>query len=201
MNGTSVLPSGTRSASQLVHLTVGADIERMPCVISLVPVHRSSPRFHDVEDYERLVQAARDIGPQTYTIILLGGDAGLRAGEIVALEWSDVDFARRQLTIQRSDWRGETTSPKGGRVRYVPMTKRLSSAIRELRHLRSRRVVCRDDGSSLRRQNLQKRVRRAARRAKVKDESAHVLRHTCCSHLAMRGAPAKAIRHWPDTSN
>src|SRR5687768_15351595 len=37
-------------------------------------------------------------------------------------------------------------------------------------------------------------VRRAARRAKLSDEGVHVLRHTFCSHLAMRGAPARAIQ-------
>jgi site-specific recombinase XerD len=37
-------------------------------------------------------------------------------------------------------------------------------------------------------------VRRAARRGKVKHEGVHVLRHTFCSHLAMRGAPTKAIQ-------
>ena len=35
--------------------------------------------------------------------------------------------------------------------------------------------------------------RRAARRANVKP-GIHILRHTFCSHLAMRGAPARAIQ-------
>ena len=37
-------------------------------------------------------------------------------------------------------------------------------------------------------------VKRAARRANVAHEGVHVLRHTFCSHLAMRGAPARAIQ-------
>jgi site-specific recombinase XerD len=36
-------------------------------------------------------------------------------------------------------------------------------------------------------------VRRAARRANVKP-GVHILRHYFCSHLAMRGAPARAIQ-------
>ena len=38
------------------------------------------------------------------------------------------------------------------------------------------------------------RVRWAVRRAKLEDEGVHILRHTFCSHLAMRGAPARAIQ-------
>jgi len=41
------------------------------------------------------------------------------------------------------------TVPKGGRLRYVPMTMRLATALREHRHLRSPRVVCLADGSCL----------------------------------------------------
>src|SRR3954468_19488945 len=36
-------------------------------------------------------------------------------------------------------------------------------------------------------------MRRSARRANVK-AGVHILRHTFCSHLAMRGAPARAIQ-------
>ena len=37
-------------------------------------------------------------------------------------------------------------------------------------------------------------VDHAARAAKLKHRGVHVLRHTFCSHLAMRGAPARAIQ-------
>ena len=41
---------------------------------------------------------------------------------MIALEWGDVDLAKRQLCVQRSDWNGQVTMPKGGRLRYVPLT-------------------------------------------------------------------------------
>jgi predicted XRE-type DNA-binding protein len=47
---------------------------------------------------------------------------------------TDVDFAKRQLTVARSAWKGHVTMPKGGRLRYVPMTKRLTEVLREARH-------------------------------------------------------------------
>lgn len=37
-------------------------------------------------------------------------------------------------------------------------------------------------------------IRRAARRAGVSRHGIHMLRHTFCFHLAMRGAPARAIQ-------
>jgi integrase len=61
---------------------------------------------------------------EAYLMVLLGGDAGLRLGEIVALEWRDVDLSARRLSVQRSDWLGHVTVPKGGRSRQLPMTQR-----------------------------------------------------------------------------
>jgi site-specific recombinase XerD len=54
-------------------------------------------------------------------------------------------------------------------------------------------VLCDDTGKSLTRKMIQVMMRRAARRANVKP-GVHILRHTFCSHLAMRGAPARAIQ-------
>ncbi len=92
--------------------------------------------------------------------------------------------------------RGHVTTTKGGRLRYVPLTARLAPALRKHRHLRGRRVLQQDDknGSPLTQKIVQDWVRRAARRAKVAHEGVHVLRHTFCSHLAMNGAPARAIQ-------
>ena len=41
---------------------------------------------------------------------------------------------------------------------------------------------------------VQNRVRRAARSAGLAQQGVHVLRHTFCSHLSMRGAPVAAIQ-------
>jgi integrase len=97
--------------------------------------------------------------------VLLGGEAGLRCGEIMALEWRDVDLDKRQLCVQRSDWKGHVMTTTGGRVRYVPLTIRLTAALREHRHLRGVRVLCQRDGSPLTQKIVQDEVRRPGRRA------------------------------------
>jgi hypothetical protein len=103
-------------------------------------------------------------------------------------------LGKRQLCVQRSAWKGHVTATKGGRLRYVPLTVRLSAALREHRHLRGARVLCQSDSSPLTQKIVQDHVRRAARRAQLATSGVHRLRHTFCSHLAMRGAPARAIQ-------
>ena len=86
------------------------------------------------------------------------------------------------------------TTPKGEQLRYIPLTLRLAAAFRDHRHLRSPNVLYQDDGQPLTRQMVQYRVLRASRRAKLSQDGVHILRHTFCSHLAMRGAPPSAIQ-------
>jgi site-specific recombinase XerD len=83
---------------------------------------------------------------------------------------------------------------KGGRLRYVPLTTRLAAALRDHRHLRGPLVLYQNDGSPLTEGLVQGYVRRAAQKAGVFNNGPHMLRHTFCSHLAMRGAPARAIQ-------
>jgi integrase len=168
-------------------------IERMPCTIRLLPIPRGSASFYDFGDYEQLVEAAKSDGTNAYLIALLGGEAGLRCGEMMALEWADVDATKRQLTVARSEWKGHVTVPKGGRLRRVPMTERLRDALKAARHLRSPRVLCDQAGLPLSQKMVRGVMVRVARKANVK-AGVHILRHTFCSHLAMQGCPARAIQ-------
>ncbi|MGQ0723266.1 MAG: tyrosine-type recombinase/integrase [Candidatus Eiseniibacteriota bacterium] len=169
-------------------------IEKMPCTIKLLKRVHPEMRFHDFHEYERLVAAARRVDPRAYVIVLLGGEAGLRCGEMIGLEWTDIDQERRQLRVARSVWNRHVSTPKSGKPRIIPMTTRLAAALAAHRHLRSRRVLCHRTGRFLNQHDVQRQVERAERLANLDHLGVHALRHTFCSHLAMRGAPAKAVQ-------
>lgn len=169
-------------------------IDTMPCSVRLLKVSASSVDFYDFDEYERLVEAARQIGCTAHVVVLLGGDAGLRGGEMRALRWTDVDLQKGQLRVECNEWQGHITTTKGNRVRYVPMTARLRHALKHHRHLRGQRVLYRGDGQTMTASALIETIGRAARRANVRNNGSHILRHTFCSHLAMRGVPARAIQ-------
>lgn len=169
-------------------------IDHVPCTIKLLRTAPTVAAFHDFDEYERLVEASRKVGWAANLAVLLGGEAGLRCGELMALSWTDVDLGKRQLWVRHSEWKGHVTSPKGGRPRCVPLTARLAAALQVNRHLRGPRVLCHEDGRPLTQKVVRELVRKAARRAGLANEGTHTLRHTFCSHLAMRAAPARAIQ-------
>jgi integrase len=155
-------------------------IDTMPCTIRLLKVSAGSVDFYDFDEYERLVDAGREIGSTAYVVVLLGGDAGLRGGEMRALRWTDVDVQKGQLRIECNEWQGHITTTKGNRIRYVPMTARLRDALKHHRHLRGQRVLYRGDGQAMTASALIETIGRAARRAKPAEQrlahpAAHVL--------------------------
>lgn len=166
----------------------------MPCTVRLLKAPQGAIKFYDFVEYEQLVDAATRVDQRARLIVLLGGDAGLRAGEMRALEWTDVNFAKRQLCVERNDWHGHVTATKGGRLRYVPLTRRLAETLQAHRHLKSTRVLCDREGQPLAEHHVVDVLAKVGRVANMRPQGPHILRHTFCSHLAMKGAPTRAIQ-------
>ena len=55
--------------------------------------------------------------------VLLCLYTGLRIGELLALEWDDVDFKSGLLTVNKTCYYGKTESTDYGRITYAPKTK------------------------------------------------------------------------------
>jgi integrase len=109
-------------------------------------------------------------------LVLVGGDAGLRSGEMRALRWRDVNQETRQLCVERNDWRGYVSTTKGGRLRHEPLTTRLAIALRDHRHLRGPLVLASPEGGWLTESAVVVRVRRAARQAGLENTGPRILR-------------------------
>lgn len=100
-----------------------------------LPVDPGESLSLSVHDSTRLEwSTARAFGPRDELVVLLGGDAGLRRGELLALEWSDFDVKRNTLHVQWAVWQGHVTPPKSGRSRRLPLTERLARALKAYRH-------------------------------------------------------------------
>lgn len=67
-----------------------------------------------IEEYGKLLAAARLEGPWWYAAICLAGEAGLRIGEIRELRWrEDIDLAEGYLTVNRQAGNGFIGTPEG----------------------------------------------------------------------------------------
>ena len=86
------------------------------------------PSVPAVDDVARLIASATD---WVRTAIALAAFAGLRSGEVRALEVQDVQLASGQILVRRALSESEVTTPKSGHERAVPIGPMLKPVLEE----------------------------------------------------------------------
>ena len=153
------------------------------------------PPYYTEEELGRLVAAALKLGRNVAAAVLLGGDAGLRCGEILAFPPFGVKWQLRSIHVDRQVWRTVVDSPKGGKTRDVPMTDRLEWVLKSLGHVKGERLLLRDDRQPYNVKQLRALIAQAQFEAGLESTgNVHILRHTFCTRLAMKGVPPVTIQ-------
>jgi integrase len=137
---------------------------------------------------------------QDAAAVRISAYTGLRLGELLALRWSDVEWAGYALTISRALSAGKETAPKSGKIRRIPLPEQAMVALEQLSHRADftapgELVFCNVatgrplDGSALRR-----RYKQAQQVVGVHAMRWHDLRHTYGSLLAASGEELVTIK-------
>ena len=171
-------------------------IERAPGV-GLLKVERPEIVAWSVDEYARLLMAAKGLDPIWYAASCLAGEAGLRVGEIRALDWRrDVDLVAGTITVNQQTRRGETTTPKGRTRRKVPMTATLQAALKALDTIRTGYVIRTLDGEAMTDNETKYHCYRICRAAGLPEHGWHTLRHAFGTHAAMFGVNPWKLMQW-----
>lgn len=73
-------------------------------------------------EVNKLFDAVR--GRRFEALYVLAVTAGLRQGELLGLQWCDIDFNHKVLRVRRTIWKGKATTPKSrSSLRSVPLTE------------------------------------------------------------------------------
>ena len=151
------------------------------------------------EEVMALVRAAGD--EQDSALFHAAAFAGLRMGELLALRWRDIDFTRRTIHVRENWTQGETTTPKGGVERAVPMADEVAERLARLgqrEHFTADDdlVFCTEAGGHLGYKSLKDRYRAALRAAGLREDFRfHNLRHTFGSTV-IRHADSREVMEW-----
>jgi integrase len=155
--------------------------------------------FPDAVDGDPAMRA-RQLDVQDAVMVLLGGFAGLRAGEIIALEWGAVDLIDGWLTVRLNRTSGVTDVPKGGRPRILRLEPEVLKILKALR-LRgfslgtTDRVFVGRDGAHVDLAAFRGRFYAAQRRVGIAPcRKVHGLRHSFAVARARQGTPLGIIQ-------
>jgi integrase len=99
-------------------------------------LYRNARAPHMKRFLEKRADIARVYSAMTQpsaTIFAISALAGLRPGEVIALEWADIDLDARRILVQRQARHGRVGVPKSGHGRVVPIGDALGRALAEWR--------------------------------------------------------------------
>lgn len=121
-------------------------------------------------------------------MVLISINTGLRRGELFDLEWTDIDFQRKILTVD-----GERT--KSGKTRYVPLNKEAFETFflwHQQSKYKTKRVFESKDGGKF--CDVKNSWRRLLRIAHINNFRWHDMRHHFASRLVMAGVDLNTVR-------
>ena len=160
----------------------------------------------DAQQLEAFLHAAEQVAPLYFPLLFAMARTGLRLGEAVALEWSDVDLVAREITVSRSFSGGRVGTPKSGKSRRVDVSRGLAEllqsldAARKAAGLEAGREPCPlvfpgRDGQRFDQSRISKVFKRALKAAELPSSlSPHALRHGFAIQLIRNGAPLTYVR-------
>jgi integrase len=151
-----------------------------------------------LQKYDYLTETETEIILQQATgmwhdIILLAVRTGLRFGELIALQWEDINLREGILTVNRNIVRGIVGSPKNNKSRTVPLTPSVINMLRKM--TKEGKYLFHDsDGIPLKYNFCLRKLHVISQLAGLRKISWHKLRHSFASHLASRGNSIVAIK-------
>jgi len=89
--------------------------------------------YHTPEEGHAILEAAKVYAPRMYPLFLTAWCTGARQGELIGLEWGDIDWRGKFITIRRTDYYGHVGSPKTVKIRRVDLADGLAAELDSLR--------------------------------------------------------------------
>ena len=145
--------------------------------VALEPAHNKIDRWLTDDEEVRLFHAAPLWLQEIITFAL---NTGMRQGEILALQWQDVDFCRGTLVVMKSKNREHRTIPLNNVVYDLLSRKRTVGK-------KAGPVFVTGQGNELKARYLIRTFTKVRDRAGLTDFRFHDLRHTFASRLVQRG--------------
>ena len=167
-------------------------VDEIPTQPKLTKVGSTIQQALTTEQVERLLEKAH---PALRLALSLSAFAGLRAGEVRALRWTDVDIKRKELTVRFAKDRDVIDTPKSGHARKVPLTPQLTMQLMDApRKAGLDAVALSSWGKPWSGPGLAAGFKRAAKTAGIVGFRLHDLRHFFVTSLFNSGSPGPVVQ-------
>jgi len=125
--------------------------------------------------------------PQSYTFFMTAFSTGLRLGELLALNWSDINLSERTIKVSKTYKRGEISGTKNGKTRFVDISDKLYEVL-SAEHKKTGITFVNKKGKRHEQNAMGKHFKRILKNHDLRVIKFHDIRHTFVSLLISSGA-------------
>ncbi len=147
--------------------------------VAMYRIEETVMRVLSQEEEQKLINAA---APHFKPLIIVAINTGMRRGELLALQWEQVDLHNRTITIKHS---------KNGKVRHIPINKKAQEALMNIPEPHEGHVFI-YRGSPIK--AVKTAFAGAVRRAGIAQCRFHDLRHTFATRLVLAGVDLATVK-------
>jgi integrase len=175
--------------------------------VVLPKAERKEPRALDKKGLSQLLGAVS--GPKLFPLFVTAASTGCRRGELLALEWRDIDFQTGMITVSKSLEQTKNglriKSTKSSNTRRFLLPSVALGVLLEHRRNQQREnpveaadrdlglVFCGPDGAYYKPDQISSRIAEITAKAGLPGISLHSLRHTHASQLLSQGVPIPTV--------
>jgi len=166
---------------------------------TIINERKTKFQYFNENEIEELLKIFKDT--RYYNIILFALGTGMRKGEILGLQWSDIDFENKEIhvlhnlshvaNISENGQKNYSTvlqTPKStNSIRVIPMSNKIFNLLNSL-PFKSDYVFCNDKGSHFDIKWTEKFWHNKLKNTNMKDKRFHDSRHTFATMLLLNGA-------------
>lgn len=175
---------------------IKSQIENVISGLSYFKRNEKVPEILNRHDLKRFLSEAREREHKYFYVWAFASVTGMRNGELMALEWSDVNLDERTISVNKSYNKrlNETKCTKAGYFRTVPISPELETLLMELKNtnLDSKYVLPRF--SSWINANQAIETRSFCKEIGVTSVRFHSLRACFATHLLSNGTPSTVVQ-------
>ena len=167
--------------------------------VSKLPLTKGKLQYLNEDEVNTFIRYIKTFPLNKQVPLFVAINTGMRIGELLALEWTDIDFKQKQIAINKQVWNNTITTPKtvtSNRIIDVP-----DSVLDLLRQLKEEnkvlsKIVFRGESNGYMKRNLfvKNWFKKVMKQINHEDYSFHCLRHTYVTLLLSKGVPIKYVQ-------